>query len=384
MGINQKIKVCHLISGDLWAGAEVQAYILLSSLYHLDELDITVIILNDGRLAEELRKTGLDVVVIEESEHSFFAILRLIKEKLKGEDIDILHTHRLKENVLGGLLKQSGMVKYLVQTVHGLSEPSKGIKALKARPYSLLSLYFRRRYFDKILPVSYDIQNEFSHRINPARLVTIHNSINIDRLKITRSSNEIRQELNLEEHTLVIGSAGRMVPVKGYDNFLKAAQIILGKKPDVRFVLAGDGPLLEELKRTAEEIGVKDHVAFLGFRNDILDIINCLDIVLLSSYHEGIPTVVLEAMALKKAVVAPKVGGIPEIIEDNVSGFLVKPGDVQGLADACLNILDEPAVRKKLGSEAEKRVKREFTNELQRDRVLKLYHELTGRAGAVQ
>jgi glycosyltransferase involved in cell wall biosynthesis len=377
---NKRIIVLHLISGDLWAGAEVQAFVLLSSLSCLPVLDLTVIILNEGKLAKELRKMGLEVVVIDESVHGFFSILRLIKENLKDKNIDILHSHRYKENVLGGLLKRSGRVRHLVQTVHGLSEPLKGIKMIKARLYTFLNFHYTKKYFDKVQTVSFDIRERLSRKIQAAKLVTIHNSINTANIRITKTADEIRRQLGIGENQLVIGSAGRMVPVKGYDILLKAAKIILGKRPEIRFIIAGDGPLLQELTNTAREMGIQKDVMFLGFRDDLIDVINALDVFVVSSYNEGIPTVLLEAMVLRKAVVATKVGGIPEIIRDNVSGLLVKPGDIPGLASACIKILDEPAVRKKLENESEKRIKEEFTSEVQRERVLKMYHELMGRA----
>lgn len=377
---NEKIGVLHLISGDLWAGAEAQAFVLVSSLFRLPELDLTVILLNEGKLAQELRKIGVQVVVIDESAHGFFQVLRLIKKNLKDKNVDILHSHRYKENVLGALLKKSGTVRYLVQTVHGLGEPFDGLKMLKARLYDLLDLHYTRRYFDKVQAVSFDIREKLNGKIDPAKLVTIHNSINSADTTITRSAHEIRSELGIGENQPIIGSAGRMVPVKGYDSFLRAARMILEKRPETKFILAGDGPLLQELTDTAREIGIQKYVMFLGFRDDPLDVINALDVFVVCSHNEGIPTVLLEAMALRKAVVATNVGGIPEIIRDHVSGLLVKPGDAAGLASACMRILDKPAVREKLENESEKRIKEEFTSEVQTERVLRMYRQLMSRA----
>jgi glycosyltransferase involved in cell wall biosynthesis len=380
MGTNEKIKVCHLISGDLWAGAEVQAYVILSSLSRLPQLDLTVVILNEGKLAKELRKIGLNAVVIDESVHGFFPILRLIKENLKDKNIDILHSHRYKENVLGGLLKKSGTVRHLVQTVHGIDEPFKGIKRLKINLYSKLNEYFTRNYFNKVLTVSFDIQNKLSKIITPEKLITIHNAINTANLKVTRSAVEVREELGIGKNHPIIGSVGRMVPIKGYDIFLKAAKVILEVKPEVTFLLAGDGPLKSEFERTAKEMGLEKAVKFLGFREDILDIINCFDIFMLSSYYEGIPIALLEAMALKKAVVATMVGGLKEVIEENVSGLLVEPGDPQALALACAKLLGSPELRCKMEIAAKERIDEEFSIDVQRGRVLKIYSEIMSQA----
>ena len=109
MGADQKIKVCHLISGDLWAGAEVQAYTMIKSLNECDDIDIWAVILNEGKLSDKLREIGVAVDVIEESRNGFFGIRRKLISLLKDKHIDIVHSHRTKENVLAGTLKKMGM-----------------------------------------------------------------------------------------------------------------------------------------------------------------------------------------------------------------------------------------------------------------------------------
>lgn len=379
MGANQKIKVCHLISGDLWAGPEVQVHSLLVSLRGVPYLDISVITLNEGKLAENLRQSGFEVRVIEESKHTFFKILGLLKKELKGKEIDILHTHRYKENVLGGMIKRRCKIKRLVQTVHGLSEPFTGIRKLKIHLYSKLNQYFTRNYFDKVVTVSFDMQTKLSRIIAADKLITIHNAIDITRLKIERTKDEVKQELGISKDHPIIGSVGRMVPIKGYDVFLKAAQLILEVRPQTRFILAGDGPLKSKLERKATNMGLESAVRFIGFRNDISEIINCFDIFVVSSYYEGIPIVLLEAMALNKATVATRVGGIKEIIEDSVSGFLVESGDFESIASICMRLLDNAQIRGKVEIEGKKRIAEEFSVEIQKERVLKLYNELMNR-----
>lgn len=380
MGAYRKINVCHLISGDLWAGAEVQMYTLITSLKTVPELNVSAVVLNEGKLAAKLRDAGLEVSVIEESKNGFFRILNLLKKALEDKEIDILHTHRYKENIFGALLKKSSTVQHLVQTVHGISEPFKGIKMLKARFYSFLNLYYTKKYFDKVQTVSFDIQNELSKKIDPDRLVTIHNAIDPANITVTRATNEIRKELGIGNNQPIIGTAGRMVPVKGYNVFLDMAEIILAEIPEARFLLVGDGPLKKDLESKAKEMGLGNRVMFLGFRDDITDIINCLDIFVISSYHEGIPMVLLEAMALKKAIVATAVGGINEIIEKDISGLLVNSGDALALAEACIKILNNNNTRNRLESGAFKRMEEEFSIEIQKKWIVKIYNDLMNMA----
>jgi glycosyltransferase involved in cell wall biosynthesis len=383
LGRDQKIKVCHIISGDLWAGAEVQAYTLLKTLKGNSHLELSAIVLNEGRLSEKLREAGIETVIIDESKNRFLSLLRKSREYLDGKKVDIIHSHRRKENVLAGLLRRSRHVVHAVQTVHGASEPFKGIKWLKEKVYAVLNRYFTNRYFDHILPVSDDLRTLVSGSLDRGRLTTVHNAIDLGTVNPSRSAGETRRTLGLDENQPVIGSAGRMVPVKGFDVFLGAARIILETKPETAFVLAGDGPLFSQIKQLAKTLGVENNVQFLGFRDDITDILNCLDIFVVSSHHEGVPTVLLEAMALRKGIVATAVGGVNEIIEPDESGILVQAGDADAIAEACQRILVDSDLREKLGSAARTTVENEFSSVVQAKRVSEIYAELTGYREAV-
>lgn len=376
MGSDQKIKVCHLISGDLWAGAEVQVFTLLRQLSHHTDVDLSTIVLNEGKLTDELRAVGIDVLVIDESRHSFLQILRKAKVHLSQLDIDIIHSHRRKENVLGGLLKRSGHTRHLVKTVHGAPEPFTGFRRFKEGVYRRLDRYFTNRHFDHILPVSDNLGQILQRQLRRGRLTTIHNSIDLPRIVPRRSVSEVRRELGLDENRPVIGSAGRMVPVKGYDTFLHAAKEILASAPEAAFLLAGDGPVFEEIKALATRLGISDRIVFPGFREDVVDVLNCLDIFVISSYHEGIPTVLLEAMALGKPVVSTAVGGIIEVIDSGVTGLLVEPGDSLAMASACRRLINDNSLTARLGKSAREAVENRFTAEKQAGKVARIYRQL--------
>lgn len=378
MESHQKINVCHLISGDLWAGAEVQVHNLLTALKSEPGLNVSAITLNRGKLADKLSGAGIQVTVVDESRNSFLRLLRLITNQLVDKEIDILHTHRYKENIIGALVKPKCKIKYLVQTVHGIAEPFRGLSGLKMGLYSRLNEYFRRKHFDVVLTVSDDIKHKLRLNTERPKIVTVHNAVDTALIKSRKTQAQVKKSLNIDVDRPVIGSAGRIVPVKGFEVFLEAARIVLKEKPLVRFVLAGDGPSRPKLQSLARKLGIEREFMFLGFREDIIDIINCLDIFVLPSYHEGIPMALLEAMALGKAVVATNVGGIKEIIEDNVSGLLVGSGDPRALALGCCKALDYPGLEARLGKAATKRVETRFSIPLQRVQVLALYREVTG------
>lgn len=375
MGTDQKIRVCHLASGDLWAGAEVQMYTLLKALHKEQSLNLSAILLNPGKLARQLENIGIDVTVLDERKDNFIQLRRKVAAILRSKNIDIIHSHRYKENILAALVKNRCGIKYLIQTIHGISEPGRGFAMYKARAYAVANRAFTRRYFDKIITVSNDIEQRLQKKLPPSRLITIHNAIDPQAIKLSKTADAIKHEFNIDSKAPLIGTTGRMVPVKAYDLFLKMAQVILERRPDARFMLVGDGPLLQSLRELSVRLKIVDKVIFTGFRDDIFDIMNAFDIFIISSFHEGVPMALLEAMSLKKAIVSTAVGGINEIIENGVSGQLVESNSAIALAKASLRIIDDETLKHKLENAAARRIEEEFTIDILQKRVVSLYKE---------
>ena len=371
-----KINICHLASGDLWAGAEVQIFTMLSLLKSIPDLQISAILLNEGKLASNLRAAGFDIYVIDESKNNFLEILRKTIKILNENKIQILHTHRYKENILGAFAKKRCKRISLVQTVHGASEPFTGLKKINSIIYSKLNKFMSAKYFDCIIAVSHDLERHISLKRANVKIMTVHNSIDIQSLKIQKCPSEIKRALGFSNETILIGSAGRMMPVKGYDIFIEMAAAISEKYSQVKFILVGDGPLKRDLMRKAKDKGLGDIIAFPGFRDDIIDIINALDIFVMTSHHEGIPMALLEAMGLHKAIVSTAVGGITEVIEDNISGLTVDSRNPLDLASACMNILEDNNLKQRLGDGAFRRVLAEFSGNNQKNRLYQLYSSL--------
>jgi glycosyltransferase involved in cell wall biosynthesis len=344
------------------------------------ELAISAIVLNDGKLATWLKESGIPTIIIDESKNNFLRILKKIRTVIEENEVDILHAHRYKENILGAMAARPPRTMALVTTVHGAKEPFSGFKNIKALIYSRLNNYYLRRHFDRVIAVSDEIRGGLIQNLGREKVVTIHNAIDAAKIKPSREPDMVRKELGIKPSAAVIGVVGRMVPVKGLDVFLKMGSHILRKRDDVIFLLIGDGPAKVSLEKMALELKIDDRTIFTGFRNDVIDIINCLDILVLSSYHEGIPMVLLEGMALCKPVVATAVGGIVEVIENDTSGLLVERGDHTALAEACLRLLDLPSLRAELVSGAKKRLTDEYSIEKQRDNIINIYKGMLAKA----
>ena len=144
----------------------------------------------------------------------------------------------------------------------------------------------------------------------------------------------------------------------------------------MKVLVVGDGNIRPDLMAQTRDLGISQNVAFLGHRDDMDELLKALDIFVLPSLSEGIPLALLEAMAASRAAVSSRVGGIPEIVEDGIEGFLVEPMDVTSLAERCRRLVESPDVARKMGEQARKRVEREFSATAMADRVALVYKEL--------
>lgn len=364
------LTVLHIFSGDLWAGAEVMIFNLLTSLKEHADLRLVALSLNDGTLTRNLEASGIEVHVIPEGKESFPGICRKASALVRNRGIDVIHSHRYKENMLALLVAKTIGLKGLVSTLHGMPEPvAEGKKTPAARLKTKACFYLLRHFFNKTVAVSSDIQTRLVSEFGfvPARTEVIHNGIDPSPL-ITEG-----REFRLTGRPLHIGSVGRLVPVKGYDFFLRVAAKIARELPDVRFSILGDGPLKEQLQNQAREYGLEGKLALLAPVPNPASFYHSLDVYLNTSLHEGIPLSILEAMFCRVPVVAPRVGGLPEIIVDRLSGILVSPREPEILARSCLELLRDAGIRQSLSQKGYEQVNEHFRARKMAERYHNLY-----------
>lgn len=376
MESDRKVAVCHVISGDLWAGAEAQACTMLTALQRRGEVAVSAIVLNPGKLVERLRAEGIQVEMIDESRSRFRQIVASARRIVQDHPVDILHSHRYKENILAAMIKRRTRVRALVQTVHGVQERLSGLKSLKVRAYGQLNRFVSRRYFNLILPVSEEIRRQLETIYPAGKLQTVHNAIDVAAVRTQKPAAVVRRELGIADEAMVFGSVGRLVAIKGFEIFLRVAKEVTEKRPGYRFVLVGDGPERPALEALRQSLGLDTTVVLTGFRDDILDVMNCFDVFLMTSWHEGIPVALLEAMALGKPTVATAVGGVGEVIGDGVSGLLAPAGDAARIANACDRLAGDQALRAQIGNAARTRVETAFSTTRQSQQLEEIYRRL--------
>lgn len=377
------LRVCHIISADLWAGAEVQVAMVMGYLRARRDVTVMAVLLNEGRLATELRQLGVDVTVVDESRISSLGILAALVRFLRDRDIDIVHTHKHKDTVLGALAAKLVGVARVVRTVHGLREPLRGWQWAKYRVYEALERAILWCFADRIISVSWRLAERLRRSgYRWSAITQVHNGLDLRRVMPTRTRDEVRRELGIASDTLLIGTVGRLSAVKGHRHLLHAARLVLQAKPATRFVIVGGGPLRDELALRAMELGIHRQCLFVGPRNDVYDLIAAFDIFVLPSLDEGMPLALLEAMALAKPVVATRVGGIPEIISHRETGLLVPPRDAAALANACLHLAGDREMAQMLGAHARQAIEAEFSHEKTGNALVDVYRDVMDGAGA--
>ncbi|GKS58883.1 glycosyl transferase [Nitrospira sp.] len=364
--------------GDLWAGAEVQLATLASELVSQPDLDLSAILFNEGRLASELRALKIPVAVFPETELSSVMLLSNMTAYCRTNSFDLLHAHKYKDTVVGAWAAARCGIPKMVRSVHGLGEPFAGLQALKMRVYQGMENAVIRWKVDQLIAVSTQIQGVLESQFGKDLVVQIHNGINIDSMHQGKERAVVRDDLGLKPTDCLVGCIGRLTAVKGQEHLLDAVKQLLPRLENLYVVIIGDGPLMGQLKSQAFQLGIGHRVRFMGHRDDTYDLMRAFDIFVLPSLHEGIPMVILEALALERPVVASRVGGIPEVIADGIQGLLVPAGDATAIARACERFLSDRALAESCGRAGRGRVEHKFSSRVMAEQVAQLYRSLTG------
>jgi glycosyltransferase involved in cell wall biosynthesis len=218
-------------------------------------------------------------------------------------------------------------------------------------------------------------------RIAPRRVVTIRNGINPGNRSAASDQTAARQKLGLPTgDALIVGGVGRLDAVKGFDILLSAAASLAAEYPNLYIALAGDGPLRQTLEAQAARLGIANRVRFLGFRQNVSDVYQALDIFAMPSRCEALPYALLEAMTNQLPSVASNVGGIPEVIVHGETGLLTSVDDHHALATALKQLLDNPPLRQQMGRAARHRVIHHFSEREMVARTIDLYRRLLNGA----
>jgi len=297
---------------------------------------------------------------------------------------DVVHTHSSKAGALGrAAARLSGALGNRPRTIYtpnGFAFLSPG-SPRRARAYTTLERFFGHRATDCLIAVSEDERQEAIRRnIAPAeRIRVIHNGVDPVTLPTEARADEKRRELGWGERgeTIVVGAVGRLTLQKDPATWIAAAALVLSQRPDLRFVWIGGGELEAEIRTLARERGITDEqFQLFGYRTDARELIRAFDIFALSSLYEGLPYVLVEALAMERPVVATSCSGNRDLIQDGVTGHLVPPENPAGLAERILHLVDHPEDRARLARGGRQRFEALCTLDRQVGGVLDVYQSL--------
>jgi glycosyltransferase involved in cell wall biosynthesis len=288
----------------------------------------------------------------------------------REQRVAIWHGHDYKSNLIGLWVRRYWPMK-LVTTVHGW------VKFTWRTPLYYAIDRLCLRWYDRVICVSDDLHEAcLKAGVRQQRCTWIENAIDTHQFIRRLNVQEAKVKLGFDPRRKLIGAVGRLSKEKGFEVLIRA---VAGLRPDgqeIDLVIIGDGDQKQALASQIASLGLEHRVKLLGFRPDTIDLFQAFDVFALSSYREGLPNVILEAMAMETPVVATAVAGIPKVITDGVDGLLVKPGDVTALRNSLELLSTDGALAHRLTANARETIERRFSFQRRMQKVANVYDEL--------
>jgi glycosyltransferase involved in cell wall biosynthesis len=291
----------------------------------------------------------------------------------RRERIAIWHGHDYKSNLLGLLVRRFWPMK-LVTTLHGWVHNTRRTPVYYWIDRACLP------HYDQVICVSDDLHDRcLQLGLDAERCVLIENGIDTAEFSRHMSRQEAKSRLHVPPTRAIIGAVGRLSSEKGFDVLLHSVDQLLADGLDVELWILGEGNERHNLENLIARLGRQDRVHLLGFRQDLREYYQAMDVFALSSYREGLPNVVLEAMAFAVPVVATRIAGLPKVIAHGKNGLLVDPGDPEALKRCLGQVLRCDGLQDQLGREGRKTVEERFSFQARMDRIRCLYAQLLSR-----
>lgn len=378
------MKVIHLISGGDTGGAKTHVHSLLQNLSR--GMDITLVCFRGGPFAREAAELGIETRVCS---GGFFSALREVRRMIAEEGFELVHTHGSRANLAGAILR-STCGRPVVSTIHSDYRLDYMGRPLAAATYGVLNVLALRRikYHVGVSDAMRDLL--ISRRFPRETTFAIYNGLDFSRepKRHDRAAFCARVGADAAPGDIVVGAAARLDPVKDLATLVRGFAAAREGHPELKLIIAGEGPERPALEALAEELGVRGAVTLAGWLDDMEEFYSALDINSLSSLSETFPYALTEGAAYRLPTVASAVGGIPRLIEDGKTGFLFAPGDWEKLGARLAQLASDPGLRERLGAAVHERAAREFSVEATCREQRAVYEEILerearGRSGVV-
>jgi len=381
----KKLKVAHIITRLIVGGAQENAIMLVDHLRRTDKYDLTLIsgpgLGPEGNLYDEIKKRKIKFKLVPELRREISPVLDLISlvklySYLKNKKFDIVHTHSSKAGIFGRIAAKLTRVPLILHCVQGW-EFHEYTNKFTANFYITLE-NFISRFTDYLLPVSKQTMTAGLEAgigsYNKYKI--IHNFIELEKYDTGSASQQVKKELNIAKDVPIIGTIMRLVQQKNPLDIIKIAGKVKMNYPNIKFVVIGDGPLLPGLNNLIQKKGLNHNITLTGIKRNIPELLKTMDIFILSSLWEGLPLVFLQAMASGKPIIAYNVGGTGEAVNNEESGYLVKPGDTDTMAKRIDELIKDKARRIEMGKKGRKNLEQKFSKQKQIQKITEIYDTL--------
>jgi glycosyltransferase involved in cell wall biosynthesis len=356
----------HLDTARTWRGGQNQVLVTVLGLRALGHR--TLLVAHPGGELRQRAKEGLDLIPLAPRTEMDLSAAWRLSRLLKQLKPDIMHAHDPHGVAMAAMA--------LSMSTQPSKPPLVASRRVDFRMKGNTLSRWKYRQVDCFICASEAIrQLMLVDGVEADRAVTVHEGIDLGRVEAAPPA-RLHEELWLPHHAPVVGNVAALVPHKGQRHLIEAAPLVLRQVPDTRFVIAGEGELRPSLERMIKEHHLEKHVLLTGFRPDVLSVHKGFDVFVMSSVTEGLGTSVLDAMACGKPVVATTAGGIPEVVADGETGFLVPPRDHQAMAEALVRLLKDAALRQRMGHAGLQRVRRMFSAERMVQETLRVYKQV--------
>jgi glycosyltransferase involved in cell wall biosynthesis len=362
------IKVIHVIT-DMRIGGAGRWLLNYLQNYNKSVLDIKVVIPKGSMLKTEINNLDIETIEIQGigDKSLDWSSVSAFRKLFTQERPQIVHTHASLSARIAAKLTGVGAI---VHTKHCLDNPKTGIKkAIAAGVNNQLS--------SKIIAVSQAVgKNLLEAGLSQNKIHVIYGGV--ERLKVLSQDeiNQLKDSYGIGEKDIVFGVVARLAEVKNHKYLLQAAGQVLKVRNDVKFLIAGTGPLEAQLKKMASEMKIESNVIFTGFIKDVEKIYNIIDVNMITSTSEALCLSLIEGMSLGKPMIGTEVGAIPELIIQNETGLLVPVAQVEALTAAILELANNTEHRNSMGIKARELMLEKFSASKMAEEISKLYEEV--------
>jgi glycosyltransferase involved in cell wall biosynthesis len=345
----EKINILHIYQNSKIGGVQQQLFSLLKT-YNREVFNPFFCCLGPKEeMGTEIEKLGIDFIALNSKRYHKFSpkIMINLYQLMKKRHIHVVRAHKYRASLYGRVAAFFARIPVVITSVHGNYRKD-------LRPERRIANRILSRVTDKIVAVSESIKEDIIRydKIDPSKILVIHNGVDILKFAPDGRFHDIRKEFAITDSDVVIGFIGRLVPAKGIEYLIDAFSHLVSELKNIKLLIVGQGSLLDRLRERTHEHGINGSVLFTGERHDIPDILSGIDIFVMPSVAEGLPNSLLEAMAMRKPIIATSVGGIPEVIRNGINGLLVPPRNAESIITAIKKLLDKRHLAKKMGQSA--------------------------------